>query len=312
MKNKELYRAITQDILSMLRQGVKPWEKPWVNGSQAIRLPMNGHAKRKYHGINILILWSEAADKGYTSNRWYTYKQAKKLGGHVRKGEKSTRIYYWNVKEYREEQEKVDEEGNIYTEEVTKKIPYFRYYNVFNLNQIEGIANPEPKQSSNFPDTVNDEAIESLNDIYQRVQVEMRHSDKNRAFYSPLQDFVNLPNAKQFKTVSGFFSTGFHELSHATGHESRLHRKMIATKSSKDYAFEELIAELSAAFLSAEFGIVYNGKESTEMENTASYIGSWIEHLENDEFAIIKAAKLAQDATTYILEKYQNEQAKAA
>jgi antirestriction protein ArdC len=271
------FEVITDRILAALDEGTIPWRKPWKCGG----FPRNLVTGKPYRGLNVFLTIMQ----GYASPYWLTFKQAQEQGGQVRKGEKGTPIIYWNWQKRQVE----DHDGDI--EE--KQVPFIRYYTVFNLAQIDGIVSPEG-QSSEFEPIVSCEDV--INNMPKAPVIE---SGWARASYSPAADIVRMPPRNAFKSEAGYYSTLFHELTHSTGHASRLDRKTItemAAFGSEDYSKEELIAELGAAFLCGHTGI-----EQETIENNAAYIAAWRERLSEDKRLIISAAAQAQKAADFIL-----------
>ena len=280
----ELYQTITNTIIKQLESGVTPWLKPWkaIEGSTSLSLPFNGHSGRNYNGINLLLLW--ASD--YPSNAWYTFKQAKELGGMVKKGEKATKIVYWQMLK------STDSNGH---EQI---IPMLKSYYVFNYIQCEGLPEPKRKLGLELPPMPE-------NDIVKACNVPLLH-EGNRAFYSPSKDIIVMPHVSQFESVTRYNNTLMHELTHATAHETRCNRdtKNIKRFGDSAYAFEELVAELGSAFLSIELGL----QHSSDLEHHTSYIASWIKVLKEDSKAIITASSQAQKACTWVIEQLQSKQ----
>lgn len=275
----DVYQHITDRFIEALNEGITPWTRPW----KARDLPHNAGSGRRYNGINVFLLQFEAYLKDYTTNGWLTFNQAKKLGGHVRKGEKGTLITYWNL--IRKEREDPDT-GK--TETVF--IPFLRYHYVWNVDQCDGLPETfdEPLEQSWANDVTADDFIVS-------VGVDVRFGG-DRAYYHPREDYVQLPALEQFKDAPGYYSTAFHELVHWTGHKSRLNRHEDKRGFFGDptYAFEELVAEFGAAFLCAEFGI-----ENEDRHH--GYLDSWLKLLKEDNRAVVRAAGKASKAVTYLL-----------
>jgi len=277
------YETITNIIIKKLENGTIPWNNPIKSG-----LPKNLISNKKYRGINTFLLAIEAMEKGYSSNYWATFKQIKKAGGSVKKGEKATIVHFWKLLE----KDEIDPK----TGEVLKewKMPVPKIYFVFNLDQCEDIT---------ALDNIRD--FEPLQEC-ERIINEMPEKPDctfglNKAFYSPVADLVNIPKAERFKSAEEYYSTFFHELAHSTGHSKRLNREGI-TKSvnfgSEDYSMEELIAEMGAAFLCGHTGI-----SPATINNSAAYIKGWLRALKDDSRMVVYAASSAQKATDYILNK---------
>jgi antirestriction protein ArdC len=227
------------------------------------------------------MLWYEGLSKGYTSNAWMTYNQAKALGAQVRKGEKATCVIFWKVSKYK----KNDEE---------KKSFLLRYYNVFNASQIDGL--PE-KAVAAIPDGVELAKPEEVVKAWE-TKPAIKHGG-TQAFYSPSFDYVNMPKRGTFHTPEGYYKTLFHELVHSTGHTSRLDRGFGTSYGTEAYSKEELVAEIGASFLSATCGI--DTRETDD--NSVAYIQSWMKKLQADPKLIMQAASAAQKAANMILNK---------
>jgi antirestriction protein ArdC len=278
--NSKIYKMVTDRILGMLDEGVIPWQAAWSGGG----FPTNLISGKRYRGVNVFIL----AGAGYTSKNWLTYKQAVEAGGSVRKGEKGTQIIFWRFLE-REEINRDTGETEV------RNIPLLRYYTVFNLNQTEGIADPDENDSGEDDFEPIGKAEQIFNSIPNRPQVDWG----KRPCYSPAPDVVGLPEQHRFISNERFYKTAFHELIHSTGHADRLNRSTIMDFNafgSHEYSKEELIAEFGASFLCAEAGIV-----QPVIENAAAYIDGWSRVFQKDKKIIVCAAAAAQKAADYIL-----------
>lgn len=276
----KVYEVVNSRIMELLESGTVPWRKTWNAGSN---MPRNIVSKKEYRGVNVFLL----ACSEFSSPYWMTYKQCLDKGGHVIKGSKSTPVIFWKWLD-RKETEATD------TDAVSGKIPMLRFYNVFNLEQTEGIEQqPTTETINTFT------PIETAEQIIAGMPLcpEIKYGG-NRASYSPMLDYVKLPVQSSFAIPEEYYSTAFHELSHATGHESRVGRKGVTESSyfgSHEYSKEELVAEMGAAFLCGHAGI-----ENT-LENSAAYLAGWLKALKNDKTLLIHAAALAQKAADYIL-----------
>ncbi len=277
---KDIHQIVTDRVIAALESGVKPWACPWDRTNECSMLPMNFKTKSTYSGINILLLWSETVEKGFSSPYWLTYKQAAELGGNVIKGQKGTAIVYYKM------WEKENEDGEKET------IPMLKTFVVFNLDQIENIE--KPAVSVNETRTKHDfEVLEHVEDAIAKTNITIKHCGV-RAFYSSSHDQITMPEKDRFQSSSDYYATAWHELVHATGHSSRLDRNLKNSFGSKDYAFEELVAELGAAFCCADLGIT--GEVQHE-----SYIAGWLSKLNSDKKFIFKAASLASKAHQFLI-----------
>jgi antirestriction protein ArdC len=264
-KRPTVYDQITDRIISMLEKGTVPWQKPW---KVSTGLPRNLVSGKPYRGMNIF---------------WLTFRQAKELGGSIKKGEKACPVIFGKRQETEDE---ITGEKSHYT--------VLRLYSVFNVAQCEGLKNiPAPAEA---PATVNTTAEEIVALMPKRPEI--KHG-LAKAYYSPGVDIVAMPDRARFDTEAGYYATLFHELTHATGHASRLNRPTLTESAgfgSNPYCREELVAELGAAFLCGHAGI-----ENT-IQNSAAYLQNWLEALQNDNKLIVQAAAQAQKAADFILD----------
>lgn len=279
-----VFQLVTERILALLEKGFVPWHKPWHGGAM---LPRNLVSKREYRGVNVFLLHAMA----YESPFWLTYKQAAELGGHVRKGERACPVVFWKWLDV----DDLDKPGE------KKRLPLLRYYSVFNSAQCEGIGSHIPATDASKREHTPLEAAECIvAAMPQRPEI---RQGQGRAFYSPSADFVGIPAPEQFESGEAFYNVLFHELTHSTGHESRLNRKGVSGSDgewssfgSTPYAREELVAEMGAAFLCGQAGIV----ERT-VDNSAAYVASWLQRLKDDVRLVVMAAAQAQKAADFIL-----------
>jgi len=272
-----VYESVTSRIVTELEGGVVPWIKPWIVGR-----PYNVVSQRPYSGVNILLLWQAMAVREHHAPAWLTYRQAQELGGTVRRGERSVRITF--AKSY---QKRITDE---ITGEVTEESRVaIRFYSVFNIAQTEGlpahlyrVLEPQP-----FVDA--QPAVEAF---IGAVGAPIKHGGV-RAYYSPKRDVIQLPPPGTFRSAQEYYSTAIHEVAHWTGHEDRLARDLSTRFGSDAYAMEELVAELTSAFVCADLGI--EGK----LQHT-EYLGSWLKVLKADSRAIFTAARRATEAAEYL------------
>jgi antirestriction protein ArdC len=276
-QRRDLYKEVTSRILSELEAGAAPWVKPW-SATAGANVPQNAVSNRPYSGCNVVLLWM----KQDAIPRYLTFKQALELGGNVRKGEHGTKVYF--VK-----QVGVGEKDNPDNPERT--VPMLREYTVFNVAQCEGlpdrILEPKAKAPRN-----KDEREPLTDEFLASTKADIREGN-GEAYYVPSKDFISMPSFAGFKNADNFYSTVFHELGHWTGHKSRLDRDLKGRFGDKAYAAEELVAELCAAFLCAEFDM------DGELRH-AGYIENWIGLLRADSRAFFTAASKAQAAADYL------------
>lgn len=280
---KNIHAEVTAKILAQLKAGVAPWRKPWseVKAAQGGVMPRNAATGRPYSGVNILLLWSAAQAAGW-GPRWLTFKQAKEAGGSVKKGEKGEIVVF--VKKALVEDR--DNPGQ------KKSVAFLRYYHVFNTAQCEGLPGKltgEIEPPAPVDRNQRDDMLEAFVGATGIAVVE----EGARAFYSPVDDKVRMPSLQSFKSSDAYYSTLFHELGHGTGHESRLNRNLKNRFGDRAYAAEELIAELTSAFVCAEWGIDMG-------EAPAAYIDNWVSLLEQRETAIVTAAAGASRAVDWL------------
>lgn len=280
---RDLYAEVSARILAELEAGAAPWVKPW-SATAGKNVPQNAVTNRAYSGCNVILLWL-ARNRGWPTPRFLTFKQANEAGGNVRKGEHGTKVYFVKQLRVRERDTDAGDEAD------EKIIPMMREYTVFNVAQCgnlpESIVDGKPARVRN-PDTRDDLVDEFL----RSTGADMREG-QGEAYYAPGGDYISLPRFEAFKSADHFYSIAFHELTHWTGHKSRLDRDLKHRFGERAYAAEELVAELGAAFLCAEFG--FDG----DVRN-AGYIASWIELLKADKRAFFTACNRASKAADYL------------
>ena len=265
-------------VICDLEQGVAPWTKPWkMDRVPNIHvMPANAKSHRPYSGANVLILWGTAYERGYPTHGWLTYRQANEAGGSVRRGEKGTHIVYTKLLE-------PEEEGG-------EKKRVLRAYTVFNVAQCEGL---DESIWTETDDTPEDERLGDIADFIHECGVPITIGGDMAAYY-PAKDQIVMPPKEAFDSLEHFYATELHELTHATGHASRLNRDTLtnAKSGSDEYAKEELVAEMGAAFLCAHLGIKGDLKHS-------EYIDHWLKVLKADQRAIFYAASRASQAADF-------------
>jgi antirestriction protein ArdC len=285
MKNADLYQHVTDRIIAQLEIGVAPWQQPWA--SLGGGMPMNVASRKHYRGINVLLLWDAAQGRSYQSNLWGTYRQWDLLGGQVTRGERSTKIIFWTVMSKATTDQTTGEEKD-------EKRFFCREYSVFNLDQCGGAALDRFRVSRPVGGFVGfgpaEEAIAATG-------ADVKHGG-HRAFFDPTNDFVQMPLKETFNSPAAYYSTALHELTHWTGHESRLNRiNKLARFGDQIYAAEELVGELGAAFLTASLGI----PNQRTLDNSTAYLANWLAVLKSDNRAIFTAATAASAAADYVL-----------
>jgi len=266
---------ITERIETLLATGVVPWHKPW---KASTCLPRNLVTNHPYRGINVFLLMSMS----YESPHWLTFRQAIQLGGGVKKGEKSCPVVFWKQTTIEDK-----ESGE------PQKIPLLRLYHVFNVAQCEGLKSMPAPAAVPL-------AITSAAEIVAKMpQPPAIKHGMTRAYYSPSDDTVGMPERNRFETEDAYHATLFHELVHATGHESRLKRASIMERNgfgTMPYCKEELVAELGSAFLCGYAEII-----DRTIDNSAAYIEGWLDSLKDDPTLIVYAAAQAHKAADFIL-----------
>jgi putative DNA primase/helicase len=275
-------KELTAQIIRQLEAGTAPWVKPWLPGQVHPGMPFNAVSNRPYHGGN--LVWLDA--QGYNDPRWCTFKQAAEQGWQVRKGEKSTVVEYWQWME-----QKRDDHGQLLDVKLeTPRVFYAAVFNVSQMDHVPGYQAVPPTWSPEF----------AAENIIAKSGARILHSERDKAYYHPRRDSINLPPRAQFKSAMAYYGTLLHELGHWTGHESRLNRDLMNRFGSEEYAREELRAELASYILSTRIGIPHDPGQHT------AYIGSWIEALKQDHNEIFRAAKDAEHITEYVMQ-FQHE-----
>jgi antirestriction protein ArdC len=283
----DVYALVTDRITNALEAGTVPWHKPWA---AAGGIPRNLTSGRPYRGMNVLLL---SLGQPFESPWWLTFKQALDLGGHVRKGERSSIVTFWKFRDA-----KSDADTGTDTPEATteRRAPLLRYYHVFNVAQCDGVE-PPPSEEIQPKDHERIARCEAV--VVGMPQRPVVQRDPRKAFYTPAFDFVGMPDLSRFETPESYYATLFHELIHSTGHASRLARPFLGVPGafgSPEYSKEELVAEFGAAFLCAHSGIF-----PSTVENQAAYINGWLAALKKDKRLLSVAAAHAQRAADFIL-----------
>ena len=266
---------VVKPILEAIEKGTAPWQKGWVSKGG---MPMNHFSEYKYSIGNCVSCWVHNEHYGYQSNRFVPVKAAFKLGFKM-KGEKGDPVRKTFPIYYYSPVERDPESGDVL------KPPFMNVTNTANIEQFEGI------EHISEPVFIHDGAdLTPATELQVALDIQVKEGEPS---YSPTLDIVRMPDLCQFKTVKGYLSTMFHEFAHATGHEKRLKRDMTGRFGTPEYAFEELIAELSAVFLCAEKGIDY------DIEHHASYLEHWAKLLKDDSTKFIKASQAANKVVKF-------------
>lgn len=280
MANTTIYEMVTNAIIEKLEAGIVPWRKPWVNGQHNA---VSWKSQKAYRGINALLL-----DAG----EYATFKQITEAGGKVKKGAKSEIVVFWKWIEKENDKKEIE------------KIPFLRYYRVFNIaTQVEGLASKRK-----IEETFENDPIEQAENIIKGYMdaPTMQFESGVGAWYKPSLDVVNVPPIKDFKQVGEYYTTAFHELVHSTGHASRLNREGVTAIhhfGDEVYSKEELVAEIGAQMLASIAGVA-----NDTIDNAVSYINSWLHALKDDKTLLVKAGAQAQKAVDKILgTKFENE-----
>ena len=289
---RDLYQETTNKIIALLEKGVLPWRRTWSQ----FGLAKNYVSGKAYKGINMILMNNTVHNIPY----FLSFKQAKELGGTIKKGAKAEQVLYFKLT-FKDDNGKVlsQETASQYKKagRVVKVLRFLKYFNVFNIADVEGIffSIPEVELKDN-------EQIEKCDQLVMNMPNPPKFETTNtdRAFYAPASDLINMPSIKQFENSAEYYSTLFHEMIHSTGHQSRLDRKGISQlvqKAKNEYSKEELIAEMGAAFLCATTGIDYDAIT----ENSAAYLQGWLKVLKADKHFIFKVSAESQKAANYII-----------
>ncbi|AOX21524.1 ArdC family protein [Kozakia baliensis] len=279
-QHADLYQDVTDRIVADLESGILPWVQPWSNTACGPSLPHNAATQRNYSGINLLLLWGTVHTQGFTSQRWLTFRQALAVGGNVRKGEKGTTVFYADRFVPKSEAGSDD----------ARAIPFLKRFTVFNVDQCDNLPD---EMTARIAPPAEAEIIPAADRLIRATGATIRVGG-NKAFYMPALDLIQVPPQKAYDEPVNWYRTVLHELGHWSGSEKRLDRKLSNRFGTYDYMAEELIAEVTSAFLLAKIGI-------TPTVRHADYCGNWITMLKADKRAIFTAARLASAAADYIL-----------
>jgi antirestriction protein ArdC len=284
---QDVYERITAKIVTSLEQGVRPWLKPWNAEAMAGRItrPLRSNGI-PYRGINIVMLWMEAMEKGYSAPIWMTFKQALELGAHIRKGEKGSLVVYADTI--------TRTEGTKDGEEREAVIPFMKGYTVFNVEQIENLP-PQYHAKTETPKIDAPQRIAHAESFFAATGASITHGG-TRACYAQEPDHIRMPPFETFIDPESYYATLAHECCHWTKHPKRLDREFGRKRwGDEGYAMEELVAELGAAFVCADLALTPEVRE-----DHASYVASWLKVLKDDKRAVFAAASHAQKAADYL------------
>lgn len=284
----DIYSRVTNKIIADLEKGVRPWTKPWNadHAAGSITRPLR-HNGIPYSGVNVVMLWGEALEKGYSAPIWMTFRQAIALGGHVRKGEHGSLVVY------ADKYLKIGVD-DVTGEETAREVPFVKGYTVFNVDQIDDL--PEDfYATAEGPKIDPAERIARVDEFLAATGAVIKHGG-NQPFYAEKKDYIKMPRFEFFQDPESYYATLLHETVHWTRHPARLDRIFVSKRFGDEaYAMEELVAELGAAYLAADLGI---GPEVRE--DHSAYIEHWLKVLKNDDRAIFTASSLAQKAVDFI------------
>ncbi len=292
MKNQEsrnVYQMVTDRVIEQMQQGIIPWHQPWIGVAGAI----NYVSRKPYSQLNQFLLGREG--------EWLTFNQVKDCGGSVKKGVKASFVVFYQMTVKKVEVNVENENGEVEKQEREKQIPVLRYYNVFHIDDCEGIEskNKQTEQGELLQPVERAEKV--INEYVQREGLTFHNQQPSAdAYYRPSTDTVVVPMLKQYEIVEEYYSTTFHELTHSTMHPDRCNRRQdgaIAAFGGEDYSREELVAELGSAMLCKQVGIDCE----KAFKNSVAYIQSWMKALKNDNKAIVWAAARAEKAAKYIM-----------
>lgn len=284
----DIYAEITKKIIADLEKGTPTWRKPWKdNNGMRVTRPLR-HNDIPYTGVNTMILWAEAAEKNYSSPYWMTYRQALELGAHVREHEKGTHVVFSDKYIPDQKEDQKDEKEN------SQPKTFLKVYTVFNAEQIEGL--PDSYYPIAQPVNSSFERIKEIEDFC--IATHATIYTGKRAFYSDVDDQIEMPPFENFDCPESYYITQFHEIAHWTKHPSRLNRDFNQKRfGDSAYAKEELVAELAACFLAADFGIELTPHKE---HSPVAYIQSWLRVLKQDKRFIFQAASYAQKTIEYL------------
>lgn len=301
-------KAMVDQLLAFIESNPTAWEAGWYKVGGA---PRNGKTGKNYNGLNALWLYLLAENKGYTDPRWVTYQQAKDLKASVKAGEKSSNVFYWSWYDKKTKKpfdaetvkDMSKDERQKYLDENVR--PVLKYYQVFNASQCNNFPKLDAEQQE-MPADERARQNATIESIIANSAAPVYYDGGNRAYYSPRQDSIHLPEINRFHTMQDYYATALHEIAHSTGHESRLNRKMIGAFGTSEYAKEELRAELASVFMQLDYDISVEGKH---FENHAAYLQSWLKSVRDDQKEFFAAVTDAEKISQYVGDHYLQAQA---
>jgi antirestriction protein ArdC len=289
-----LYQEVTDRVIAELEKGCVPWVRPWDQSKSGLAMPQNATTGRHYSGINVLILWDAVISRDFGAHRWLTLRQANAIGGHVRKGERGITVCYADRFIPKAEQQRAAEQGDS-----PNAVPFLKRFTVFNVEQCDGI----PEAVTAAPALEPCQIVEQAERLITATDADFRNGG-GEAFYHRGGDYIRVPPQPAFFDQINYYRTCFHELGHWTGHGKRLARDLTGRFGSEGYAREELVAEMTSAFVCAQLSIQPTVRH-------ADYIGNWLTVLRSDARAIFQAASMASKAADFIL-AFTDQAARAA
>ncbi len=299
-KKLDVHQAVTDQIIAAIEAGVETWQMPWHRSGEGLNRPTNIDTGNAYRGVNVVALWASAQMRGFSTGIWGTYRQWGNRDCQVRKGEKASLIVFYKELD-------IEREAAESGESSTDTVMFARASWVFNADQVDGYQPEQPLVTSSPA-----ESIEAADRFIHATAADIRHGG-TRAFYRHSDDFIQMPERERFlgsatsTPTEAYYATLLHELTHWTGHDTRCDRKFGERFGNDAYAMEELVAELGAAFLCTEVGIIAELRP-----DHAQYIDHWLKVLKADKKAIFTAASQAAKAADFLKNLQPREQREAA
>jgi antirestriction protein ArdC len=298
----DLYQQVTDRITAALRAGTIPWRQPWTS---AAGRPASMSTGRPYRGVNVLLLGLAAADRGYASRWWGTYRQITELGGQVRRGETSVQVVFWKQLEIAADP---GEQARNQDQDQVRHVPLLRAFRVFNAEQADRLPARYRAAATAGPDLAG-QPLDMLEGYLADGGPALVHALGADPSYDTVRDQITLPAPGQFPTREAYWATAFHEAAHSTGAPRRLNRPGVAEfdhYGSGRYAREELVAEISGAMLCAATG---TATEASLRDDSAAYIAGWVKALGDDRRLIVTGASQAERAADLVLEPQRQAEA---